>query len=78
MRLGRWAAGRAAWVRLRGLALLRDALDAIGLAQVRWPPRELRARLLPEPGSPFGMQPAGVRRTFTSESFDGEVNFPKI
>ena len=31
-----------------------------------------------EPGSPFGMQPAGVRRTFTSESFDGEVNFPKI
>jgi hypothetical protein len=45
---------------------------------VRWPPRELRARLLPEPGSPFGMQPAGVRRTFTSESFDGEVNFPKI
>ena len=65
-------------MRLRGLALLRDALDAIGLAQVRWPPRELRARLLPEPGSPFGMQPAGVRRTFTSESFDGEVNFPKI
>ena len=48
VRLGRWAAGRAAWVRLRGLALLRDALDAIGLAQVfpsyHPPPRARRDR----------------------------------
>ena len=76
--LGRWAADRAAYVHIHGLAMLRDGLDAVGLAQTRWPPRELRARLLPEPGSPFGMQPAGVQRAFTSESFDGQVNFPKM
>jgi hypothetical protein len=76
--LGRWLGARAAHVHMHALALLRDALDAVGLDQMRWPPRELRARLLPEPGSPFGMQPAGVQRAFTSESFDGEVNFPKM
>ena len=64
------------WCREFVLAKLRGALDAIGLAETSWPPREhvLAARLLSDQsGSPFGG--AGVPRAFTSESFDGEVNF---
>ena len=53
------------------LAYTRDVLDALGCADVQWPPRELRARLLPPQGSPFG----GVPRSLTAESFEGEVNF---
>ena len=70
---GRWALDHS-------LGLLRNGLDAAGLADTRWPPRELRARLLPAPGSPFGMQPTGttgVQRAFTT-SFDGEVKFPTM
>ena len=57
----------ADWV----LAYTRDVLDAFGCADVQWPPRELRARLLPPQGSPFG----GVPRSLTAGSFEGEVNF---
>ena len=44
--LCRWSAERATHVYIHGLAMLRDAMDAVGLAQTAWPYATQTARTL--------------------------------